>query len=281
MQAIATQSKLEKVKYPLGFTEGYKGDVKQFASWLATTGEALTLENLEPALTGYHSTLKDKYRPATINRKLYALQSYLLAAYGKTTGQKALIKAVFQTFKKAKVKREVLDHEVLTPKELERMLRRCTPKTRATIEALYESACRVSELAHLKLTDCTIKGDVAYCRVLGKGNKERVVFIPSKIFYRLKELYAGKTYLIEHEGHPVAITTIHKAVKRAGRKIGYNGLHPHLLRHAKATHLLKESVTLPAVSKYLGHANKSTTADYYLHDTPTAETVLQSYFKIA
>ena len=108
----------------------------------------------------------------------------------------------------------------------------------------------------------------------GKGRKQRTAYMNKKTFENLKGLYGGKTYLIENNGKPLSRHTVATMVKRAGAMIGRPDIHPHTLRHTKASHLLTAGMSLPAVSAYCGHSDPAITAKFYLHDKPTAEAVL-------
>lgn len=145
-------------------------------------------------------------------------------------------------------------------------------RDKAILEVLYASGLRVSELCHLNLYDVQENT----LRVLGKGNKERIVPI-AKISVQALDHYLS-TYrqanIEDRFGEPLFVTTkntrIHRItvwsrlkyyIKKAGIQ---KAISPHSLRHSFATHLLDHGADLRVIQEMLGHADISTT-DRYTH----------------
>ncbi len=141
------------------------------------------------------------------------------------------------------------------------------------LELLYSTGCRVSELAAVNLTDLDLKE--AALRVLGKGGKERLVFIGGKALQRLRE-YLGrrklqgltkadgqKALLINRRGTRLSVRGIQLIVDRLISGTGLNKpASPHTFRHSFATHILKGGADIRVVQELLGHASLSTTQVY-------------------
>ena len=148
-------------------------------------------------------------------------------------------------------------------------------RDRAILELLYASGLRVSELTGLNLGDIERKEKML--RVLGKGNKERIVPYGSKAEQAL-EAYspvreailrkAGRKGSVEaiflnHLGTRLTPRSVARIVKKYVRLVNVNwDLHPHSLRHAFATHLLADGADLRAIQELLGHSSLSTTQRY-------------------
>jgi integrase/recombinase XerC len=148
-------------------------------------------------------------------------------------------------------------------------------RDRAILELLYASGLRVSELTGLNLADIERKEKML--RVLGKGNKERIVPYGSKAEQAL-EAYspvreailrkAGRKGNVEavflnHLGTRLTTRSVARIVKKYVRLVNVNwDLHPHSLRHAFATHLLADGADLRAIQELLGHSSLSTTQRY-------------------
>lgn len=139
----------------------------------------------------------------------------------------------------------------------------------AIMELLYSSGLRLSELQQLSLGDV----DFSACevRVLGKGNKERIVPVGSKAlealqnWLRLRQSWQPQddALFINQKGTRLSARMIQLVLKKWGQKQALNSpLHPHKLRHSFATHLLENSGDLRAVQALLGHSNLSTTQIY-------------------
>ena len=138
----------------------------------------------------------------------------------------------------------------------------------AMLELFYSSGLRLSELTGLNLTDIDLtSGSV---RVLGKGRKQRVLpvgppacqSIQRWLQVRGQVLPQDDALFIGVRGRRIAASTVRERVRLAGaRELGQH-LHPHMLRHSFASHLLESSQDLRAVQELLGHADISTTQIY-------------------
>jgi integrase/recombinase XerC len=148
-------------------------------------------------------------------------------------------------------------------------------RDRAILELLYGSGLRVSELCGLDLEAIDLKG--ASARVLGKGNKERVVPLGSRsveAVTRWLEVRPGMLHPRRKTQDPRALflttfgariysRSVHKLVRTHGAAgAGRADLHPHALRHTCATHMLDGGADLRAIQELLGHASLSTTQRY-------------------
>ena len=135
------------------------------------------------------------------------------------------------------------------------------------IELLYGCALRVSELCNLNFGDVDIKSKTV--RILGKGNKVRIIPIGDKSITVLKEYLSDRNL---NSNDPLLID---KNRKRITRRMVYNIVNkyltivsdlekksPHALRHSAATHMLDNGADLRAVKEILGHENLSTTQIY-------------------
>ena len=166
--------------------------------------------------------------------------------------------------------------QVLSSSEIENLLNAPDTNTeeglrnRAILELLYSSGLRVSELCSLKLYDV----DDNFVRVLGKGNKERLVPIGQKALmaidayltqYRDQSNSSRQTTLFVHKGKPLSRIAIWQMIKREAKKAGITkNISPHTMRHSFATHLLDNGADLRVIQEMLGHATISST-DRYTH----------------
>jgi len=140
-------------------------------------------------------------------------------------------------------------------------------RDRAMFELLYSSALRVSELCALRWSD--IDFGQALVRVLGKGAKTRVVPFGAKAAAALRDWQSQQAgaqdspVFADRHGAPVSTNTVRARLKRFAQSAGvWKRVHPHLLRHSAASHLLESSGNLRAVQEMLGHADIGTTQIY-------------------
>ena len=143
-------------------------------------------------------------------------------------------------------------------------------RDRAMFELLYSSGLRLSELTSLK------QGDVSFAdatvRVIGKGNKTRVVPVGRHALKALEAWLPVRESLprrdesalfLNQRGDAISPRTVQSRLKAWGIKQGLPAhVHPHMLRHSFASHVLQSSGDLRAVQEMLGHASISTTQVY-------------------
>jgi len=170
--------------------------------------------------------------------------------------------------------------ETLTVAETERLLEAAGDdalRDRALLELLYAAGLRISEAVGLDREDLSTDG--AFVRVIGKGDKERLVPVGEVALDWLSRWIAGPRvallalgHVVPHRGGPLflgdrggrlARQQAWAAVKHAASRAGLaDRVSPHTLRHSFATHLLEGGADLRIVQELLGHASISTTQLY-------------------
>lgn len=143
-------------------------------------------------------------------------------------------------------------------------------RDRAMMELMYSSGLRVSELASLDLNDIDLHA--AQVQVTGKGNKQRIVPVGRKAIVAVKTwlkvridmIKPGEQALfVSRLGLRISVRSIQQRYNHWAKQQGLGvRLHPHMLRHSFASHLLESSGDLRAVQELLGHADISTTQVY-------------------
>jgi len=146
-------------------------------------------------------------------------------------------------------------------------------RDKAMLEVLYATGLRVSELTGLTMSDVSLRQGVV--RVIGKGNKERLVPLGEEAVYWLEQYLAhGRPWLLNGQSLDVLFPssraqqmtrqTFWHRIKHYAQLAGIDSekLSPHGLRHAFATHLLNHGADLRVVQMLLGHSDLSTTQIY-------------------
>ncbi len=146
-------------------------------------------------------------------------------------------------------------------------------RDKAMLEVLYATGLRVSELVGLTMSDVSLRQGVV--RVIGKGNKERLVPLGEEAVYWLEQyLTHGRPWLLNGQSLDILFPsnrarqmtrqTFWHRVKHYAQLAGIDSekLSPHVLRHAFATHLLNHGADLRVVQMLLGHSDLSTTQIY-------------------
>jgi integrase/recombinase XerD len=161
-------------------------------------------------------------------------------------------------------------------------------RNRAMLEVLYSSGLRVSELVELKRAN--VYFDLGFLRVVGKGNKERLVPIGRDAMKFLKiyleeirvhspvqKGFEGYVFL-NRAGRKISRVTVFLIIKALAAKIGLNkSISPHTFRHSFATHLIEGGADLRAVQEMLGHESITTTEIYTHLDRDYLRQVIQEF----
>jgi integrase len=249
---------------------GYKADMNVFNKWL--DDRQVNRETIKE----YFDNMKSLGRKAaTISRHRAAIKASLISMRGSriTDAERAELREFFSQIRPGKPSVEKLREDMLEPKEIKSMFKHCGSKTTLLIRALYQSATRISELINIRIDDCETLTEGVRARIThGKGNKERFVYLRKETYDAIREAWQGTTYLFEHKGKAINRTSVYLMTRRAGQYIGKK-ISPHVMRHSWASNHI-EDMPLAAVSGYLGHADTSTTAKFYLHNKPTMGQVL-------
>ena len=164
-------------------------------------------------------------------------------------------------------------------------------RNRAMLEVLYSSGLRVSELVELRLNN--VYADIGFLRVIGKGNKERLVPIGRdalkyvKIYIdeirgRLPHKPPQKGFesyvFLNRNGKKLTREMVFMIIKGLALQIGLNkSISPHTFRHSFATHLIEGGADLRAVQEMLGHESITTTEIYTHLDRDYLRQVIQEF----
>ncbi len=267
--------------------EAYGRDLREFTTYLAESH--IELSSLEyEHIRGHLVNLKNRgLALASIARRVASLRMFLryLQGYGAVTRDVA---SVIEMPKRWRYLPHTLHYKhvdalLAAPDEEDPYYLR----DRAILELLYATGIRVSELTGLTLDGINL--DVGYVRVLGKGQKERVVpvgqmalvavaayledFRPTLVTAKSKDaLFLSRT------GRPLERTNVWRIIGKYARIAGLgNKVSPHTLRHSFATHLLEGGADLRVVQELLGHADVATTQIYTHVDPSRLKSIHQKY----
>jgi integrase/recombinase XerD len=265
----------------------YKRDIDHWLNWLKRRGhknEALTPQRLKPdemnssLFQAYASDLSEMgLSEATVHRRFAALRAFYNWLLESGRVQKNPVQKICLP-KRAKKLPKYLSSEEL--EALFNCLETDSPlghRDFVMIKLLFGSGLRVSELLDLRVSSLNIER--GFLRVVGKGNKERVVPYPADLRPYLeawlKEMrpklltnknQESKLIFCNHRGNPLSRQGFWKVLKkyaaRAGIEDSDRRVSPHTLRHSFATHLMNRGMNLRVLQSLLGHAQISTTQIY-------------------
>ncbi|RIN17014.1 tyrosine recombinase XerC [Mammaliicoccus vitulinus] len=248
----------------------YQLDLNEFNAFLQS--EHLSLESFEyKDARRYLAFLYDKgHKRTSVSRKISTLRSlyqYWMSIDGDI--QNPFIQLVHP-------KKEHRLPSFFYEEEMEKLFetlddgKRTNIRDRVILELLYATGIRVSELVHIKMNDIDLT--YSFVKVLGKGNKERIVpfgeYCQSAITDYIEsfrsQLKIDHDYLIVNmRGQPITERGVRYALNEIVKRTqGVYHIHPHKLRHTFATHLLNQGADLRSVQSLLGHESLSTTSQY-------------------
>ena len=247
--------------------KSYKTAVNQFLAYLERTGQKEDKDSVHAFLEEIRVTIA----LATFNLKTQAIKEYLFAKYQYSPKQLFGIQQTFKEIKKPKIQKAILQDDYLTLEQIESLSEKLTVKISLIAQTLFWTGARVSELINIKLENIETNKK-AVIKIMGKGSKERTVYLLLSLYSLARGVFRGKVYLFEtasgKQYHPV---NVHREIKRQGKKFSFN-IHPHTFRHSKAMYLKDEKkLSADQIAKALGHSSVVTTLESYFHGTPTAE----------
>ena len=255
--------------------EAYLRDIGKLVNYLETEKLLLNVDEVKiEHLEGFVKTINevgfDAHSQARIISGIRAFYKYLMIEDVLSVNPADLLSA-------PKLSRKLPD--TLSVEEINALLASIdlsTPegtRNRAMLEVLYSSGLRVSELVNLKISSLFL--DVEFIKVIGKGDKERLVPIGSQAIKQIR-LYQDNVRVhvpiqkgeedmlfLNRRGKRLTRMYVFTVIKACAEKIGLQKvISPHTLRHSFATHLIEGGADLRAVQEMLGHASITTTEIY-------------------
>jgi len=247
--------------------DAYRRDLTALAAWAAEQGVGevalLSTEQLRAFVAAEH---RRGLSPKSLQRRLSASRSYFnwLLRHGRIATSPA---AALRAPKSPRKLPQVLDADeasrlVQVPTDVPLGLR-----DRALLELFYSSGLRLSELCGLRWRDLDLAGGLV--TVLGKGNKQRRVPVGSHARHALQAWREERgaddaAFVFPGRGDgPLSQRAVQVRMKLLARQQGmFKNVHPHMLRHSFASHILESSGDLRGVQELLGHADIATTQIY-------------------
>jgi len=163
--------------------------------------------------------------------------------------------------------------EVLTPEDVEQLLNfkpssLIEIRDLAIVEMMYSSGLRVSETVNINVSD--FEEGMSFLRVLGKGSKTRLVPIGRFAISAINNWLSERDKIVSNtdalflnsKGTRLTVRSVQLRLKKMALKQGLPPIHPHMLRHSFATHMLESSGDLRTIQELLGHSSLSTTQIY-------------------
>jgi integrase/recombinase XerD len=259
--------------------DAYGRDLRDLTDWLTDQGvgaiDAVTPRKLVEHVRALHK--EQGLQPSSITRHLATLRVFFrfMLAEGRIERDPTLVLETPTRWKRLP--------GVLSPNQMKKLLKAPAPehgrlwlRDQAMLELMYGAGLRASEVGGLLLKE--YNPTLGVLLVTGKGNKQRMTPIgePAQLAVEqyLKELRPELAHfddgrdegrvLLSNTGRPLERVAVWQIVRKNARNAGLKNVHPHMLRHSFATHLLAGGADLRVVQELLGHSDIATT-QIYLH----------------
>lgn len=248
--------------YSKSTLDGYRIELGMFSRFVDKSIVLVSTSDIRKFLAS-----NDSWKSSTVDKKLSSIKAF----FAWLVDEEMMLNNPASRIKPPKKPQRLI--KGLSIKEIEIVRESCkTDRERALMEVMYSTACRVSEIANIKISD--IDKQNMSINVVGKGDKERTVYLSDKALYHLNKYllsrkenrYKPSEYLFIGIRNPFKnITTA--ALERIVDKIEQRAnitktLTPHVFRHTAGMLMMENGATLEDVQHILGHSSPSTTLIY-------------------
>ena len=249
-------------------TKSYERDLKKLNSFLISLNLSTYSEiNSETCSAWIGSLYSQNNNPRSIQRHLSSAKGFFRFLKKNNLIQSSPFELVTAPKSSSNLP------DVLSPEDVEQLLNfkpsnMIEIRDMAIVELMYSSGLRVSETVNINLSD--FEENKSFLRVLGKGAKTRLVpmgryainAINDWLIERGKILNNTDALFLNAKGTRLTVRSVQLRLKKMAVKQGLPPIHPHMLRHSFATHMLESSGDLRTIQELLGHSSLSTTQIY-------------------
>ncbi len=260
----------------LNTAEAYMRDINGYVSFCSSS-ELDPLDPLEENVTIYMKNLDSEGRKSSSRQRIVAG----IRSWYRYLAEEGLVEEGTKTLPHLPSRDKILPH-IVSEGEVQRLFDACAGdffydlRDLAILKLAYGCGLRASELCSLKIRD--INESAENIRIKGKGGKERILPFLGEVRRAVNEyLIRGRVQrsssltgplFISRTGRQIRREDFWRILKKRGKKasVSTSRLHPHILRHSFATHLLRRGMDLRTLQELLGHSSIGTTQKYLHFD---------------
>lgn len=249
----------------------YQNDLEQFLSFLIADFDAPRLQEVNAAMVRtWLASLKasENLTAKSINRKISTLKSFFKFLMREGIVETTPMGIINAPKIKKRLPAYVEEEDLKTLFELVEFSDDWKGQTeKLVLQTFYATGMRVSELVSLKISQIDTANH--HIKVLGKGNKERIIPVNKQLITALQQYFQAKPststeyVFVNEKGKPLYARKVYNFVqKNLALVTTINKKSPHILRHSFATHLTNNGAELNAVKELLGHSSLAATQVY-------------------
>ena len=244
----------------------YERDINEFFIFL--NGQKIKLNQINSSLGSQWliSLRKKGLSNRSIHRKISSVRNF----FRYLQKNKHLEQNIFEGIRVPKIEEKL--PKILSLEDVDKLLS-FQPKSKydfrdkAFLELLYSSGLRVSEAVNVTMK--SFEANFSFLKVLGKGQKERLVPVGDFAIKAIRD-WLNNRGLVEDQnilftnkyGKKITVRAMQQRLEKISLSLGMQSIHPHMLRHSFATHMLESSGDLRSIQEMLGHSSLSTTQIY-------------------
>ena len=244
----------------------YERDINEFFIFLS--GQKIALNQINSSLGSQWliSLRKKGLSNRSIHRKISSVRNF----FRYLQKNKHLEQNIFEGIRVPKIEEKL--PKILSLEDVDKLLS-FQPKSKydfrdkAFLELLYSSGLRVSEAVNVTMK--SFEANFSFLKVLGKGRKERLVPVGDFAIKAIND-WLNNRGLVEDQnilftnkyGKKITVRAMQQRLEKISLSLGMQSIHPHMLRHSFATHMLESSGDLRSIQEMLGHSSLSTTQIY-------------------
>ncbi|OOH88894.1 site-specific tyrosine recombinase XerD [Pasteurellaceae bacterium 15-036681] len=250
----------------------YRLDLESFSDWLPTSQAFLTVDHADLQMF-LGERLEQGYKASSSARMLSCLRKFFRFLYLENYRKDEPTSTLTSPRKPVHLPKSLSEDQVLDLLNTPNTNDPLELRDKAMLELLYATGLRVTELVSLTIENMSLRQGVV--RIIGKGDKERLVPLGEEASYWIQEFFHyGRSSLLNgvqsdvvfpsRLGKQMTRQTFWHRIKHYALLAGIESdkLSPHVLRHAFATHLVNHGADLRVVQMLLGHSDLSTTQIY-------------------
>ncbi len=268
---------IEFLKYQKGYSENtiinYENDIKEFLEFL-NKENINNLSDVDYSIVRFYlmDLYNQKFSRSSVSRKLSSLRSFFKYLHNEEIVKINPFSLISSPKKEKRLPKFLYNEDIEKIFNVPNINTNLGKRDFLILELLYDTGIRVSELVNIKLSDINLNDKSI--KILGKGNKERIVLFGTYAEIALEnylndgrnKLLNGKNneYLILNaKGNNITTRGIRMIIDKIIKQACLNThISPHTLRHTFATHLLENGSDLLTVKELLGHSSLSSTQIY-------------------